>query len=241
MKTYPLALLLLIVSTGYAQKKSKIELIAGIRSGSGYSLLSIVYPGGSHVDSNGNYVASGKYVQQQTGFYIPAKAELLLGVKGFRMGYTFGYTYAKYSSSTLSFRPKTPKVPANTVSSDLLLHSFTHVVKIEYNWTVRIKAAKLLAGLTVGLGGYHGWLNNRQKSIKSDFGIYKNKIVVLAGINLEIVRGPFSIVLSPVYTYQDFQTKQPFLGTVAQHNVGVDVGLRLNVLSLIKPKNEDTK
>lgn len=225
--------IMLLACLGISAADNKFELITGLRSGSGYSLVSIVYPNGTFTDTNNTYIATGKYIQDQPGFYIPAKAEILFGVKGFRIGYMFGYTFSKYSSNTLRFKPETPKIPTTTGSSNLLLHSLTHLVKMEYNWPVRIKTAKLLIGATAGIGGYHGWLNNKKYGIKTDFSIYKNKIIILAGINLEVVKGPFSLVLSPVYIYQDFQPKRTFFGTIGLHNVGLDIGFRLN---LLKPK-----
>lgn len=235
MKTLTFALLLFTTVT-YAQKTSKFELIAGLRSGFGYSWLNTVYPNGTLTDSNGYYVATGQYISKQSGYYIPAKAELLFGVKDFRIGYMFGYTYTHYSFNTFSFKPKSPKVPTLASKPNLLLHSFSHMLRIEYNWPVRIKAAKLLVGAVAGIGGYHGKLNNKARNIKTDFGIYKNKIVVMAGINLELVKGPFSLVLSPVYLFQDFQYKEIYFDSVTQHNFGIDVGLRLNLLQVAKKK-----
>ncbi len=230
----PLLLLALISITISGFAYNKYELLLGLRTGGGgmfYKYRSI----DANVAYNGiTYTSS--YTEKSIGAAIPAKFEVLFGVKGFRMGYQFDYKHGIFTKFTRDFDNNSTGLPDFEIQSNVRRNVFSHYFLMEYSVPIGVGKNGMLFAVApaFGIGGFRGFKVLKDDGSKSYYkDILKRRIALTAGINFEFTKRRFCLVVAPTYSYCHGVDKTNVTDGFTLHTISLDLAFRLN---LLKPK-----
>lgn len=226
----------LLLCTLISQAYNKYEFLLGLRGGVGGSFY-------RYREINTNYGSfTGNATQISNGIAIPAKGEVLFGVKGFRMGYQFSYTHGIYKNFKRDL-DNNPTGVADYVDSaqNCRRNLFAHFFLMEYSIPIAAKGKCLMATTPfLGIGGFAGTkVNFGSDGETVDKKYYKeelkkgSKLALTAGLGFEFTVRRFCFMLAPTYTFYKLKPNNFPEDHGAIHQVTLDLAFRLN---LLKPR-----
>ncbi len=157
------------------------------------------------------------------------KAEALIGIKHFRVGYRFMYMHVNGPTVAADYTPVMNGQQYTTYFNTSYTNIFAHYGVIEIP-LINITHFALTPG--VAIGGYTGSHIDKTTGDKvqlTDVGRYR--FTVGAELNFEIKFGRAVIFFGPNYYMFNLQDKVNRDWHQYSHSVGADLGLRVNLLS----------
>ncbi len=228
----PALVLCALVSQAY----NKYEFLLGLRGGVGASLY-------RYREINTNYGSfTGNATLISNGLAIPAKGEILFGVRGFRMGYQFSYTHGIYKNFKRDLDNNPPGV-ADYVDSaqNCRRNLFAHFFLMEYSIPIAARGQCLMATTPFfGIGSFSGTKVDYDANGDAVKKVYykellkkRSKLALTAGLGFEFTVRRFCFMLAPTYTFYRFKPNDYSEDHGGIHQVTLDLAFRLN---LIKPR-----
>ncbi|MCW5907164.1 MAG: hypothetical protein KIS94_04850 [Chitinophagales bacterium] len=171
-----------------------------------------------------------KFTTKAQSVAIPAGAEVLFGVKGFRLGYKFDYKHAFVKEFVTDYVDDTKGTDV-TQQVDFRRNVFTHFFLMEYAAKVRTKKVPFAITPCLGVGSFNGFTFNRDTGVKTKYkDQWKSRWALTAGLNFEITKRRFSFLIGPNYTLNAFESKLNNTDRGFIHSVSLNLDFRLNLL-----------
>ncbi len=208
---------LLLFSATYSQ----VDLFLGIRSGAGEML--------SRQQLNNLPTRDGisNIANDRSGWSIPFKAEALLGLGSFRIGYQFMYNYASPSITAQNFNPVITDGQYSTYFNASKMHLFAHYLLMELA-LINSRHFALTPGIAVG--SYTGYrVDNTTGEHIMLSQVTDRHFSIGAELNAELTFGRLTILFGPNYYLFSLRDKANTSWREYQHFIGGDIGIRVNL------------
>ncbi len=221
MKKYLIIPLLLIAVSITAQPK----LYIGVRGGAGVLL------GANQLKQFSTSDGTQDIVSHSSNWALNPKAEVLLGLGRFHLGYRFMYVYSKNVGNTGgSYTPMTDNTIDNprltTYFSGTRMHMFAHYGVLEFA-IINSKIFALTPG--IALGGYTGFIKDDGGN-KVRFGeVSRMRITAGTELNFEFKFNHGSFIFGPNYYMFSRRDKLTANWKQFNHFIGADIGLRFSL------------
>lgn len=222
------SLLLMLAAFSY----NRYEFLLGIGSGGGAAFYNYRLYQQSYAYNGGTITTNA--TEKSIGANIPAHAEVLFGVKGFRMGYQFDFKHGIYSKFQRDLDDNSI-APDFDTTFNTRRNLFGHYFLMEYAIPIGAKGGCLIAATPFfGVGGYRGFVKDLTTGNETKYkDILKNRVTIKAGLNFEFTVRRFCFVVGPAYNYYNVKPKATTNNKGAFHAVSLDFSFRLN---LVKPR-----
>lgn len=211
---------------------NRYEFLLGIGSGGGAAFYNYRLYQQTYAYNSTTFTTNA--TEKSIGANIPAHAEVLFGVKGFRMGYQFDFKHGIYSQFKRDLDDNT-LAPDFEGTFQTQRNLFGHYFLMEYAIPIAAKGKCLIAATPFfGVGGYRGFVKDMTTGNETKYkDILKNRVTIKTGLNFEFTVRRFCFVLGPAYNYYNIKPKATTNNKGAFHAVSLDFSFRLN---LIKPR-----
>lgn len=162
------------------------------------------------------------------GWSVPFKGEALLGWRRLRVGYQFMYNYAQPSITAMSFTPTVSDAQNTMYFNPGKTHLFAHYLLVELA-VINAKRFSLVPGVAVG--SYTGFRVDKTTGERVQLTqVTDKRFSIGAELNAEIKFGRGTFLIGPNYYLFSLRDKANAKWKEYQHFIGVDVGLRVNIL-----------
>lgn len=216
----------LVILLSLSSHAGKVKLYLGLRAGVGAM---------STRDQLDNFTTSQgpvNIIHHHETWSLHAKGEALMGFGNFRIGYQFLYNFSGAQVNNAGNYFSGDDNRNTTYFNNSQTHFFGHYLVMELA-LINLPHFSLTPG--IGVGTFNGFkVDNTSGNMVSISSATHNRFSVSAQLNAEIKLGRCAILVGPNYYLFSLQDRANNDWHEYQHFVGVDVGVRIDLLSMSK-------
>lgn len=222
MKRYIITMAAALLFLNSYAGDGKVKLLLGLRTGAGLDVTRDQLKSFNTTDGFANVARTANT------WSLHAKAEALLGIGRFRIGYQFLYNFIPSDISTPNFIPATDNSRYTTYFNSSQSHYFGQYAVLQYA-IINARHFALVPG--IGLGSFTGYkVDATTGDIVNLSTDTHHRFSTFAELNAEVKLGRWSIIFGPNYYLFCLQDKASNNWHQYQNLIGADIGFRVNLL-----------